>query len=128
MIISFHADAIAECKKQLPQFKAYWLTDFKKQDGRHAEAHRRRGDRDAQAHRCRRGQTPKRCPSISTKRLSIELRDAGYEEFHVWTVDDPEVARFYRDLGATSITTNRPGWLREQLGASRKRRELRGCA
>jgi glycerophosphoryl diester phosphodiesterase len=43
------------------------------------------------------------------------LREAGYEEFHVWTIDDPDVARFYRDLGAASITTNRPGWLREQL-------------
>ena len=49
------------------------------------------------------------------------LRDAGFEEFHVWTVDDPKVARFYRDLGVASITTNRPGWLREQLEAAESR-------
>jgi hypothetical protein len=30
-------------------------------------------------------------------------------------VDDPKVANFYKDLGAWSITTNRPGWLREKL-------------
>jgi hypothetical protein len=34
----------------------------------------------------------------------------------VWTVDDPKVAKFYADLGAWAITTNRPGWLRKQLG------------
>ena len=45
------------------------------------------------------------------------LADEGYDEFHVWTVDDADVARFYRDLGAWGITTNRPAWLREQLGA-----------
>ena len=38
-----------------------------------------------------------------------KLRAAGIEEFHVWTVDDPEVARFYAELGAWGITTNRPG-------------------
>jgi len=43
------------------------------------------------------------------------IRDAGLE-LHVWTVDDPAIARHWIDLGATSITTNRPGWLREQLG------------
>ena len=43
------------------------------------------------------------------------LRKLGCHEFSVWTVDDPKVAQFYADLGAWSITTNRPGWLREQL-------------
>ena len=43
------------------------------------------------------------------------LREHGYG-FHVWTVDDPALARHFIDLGVDSITTNRPGWLREQLG------------
>ena len=33
----------------------------------------------------------------------------------VWTVDDPPLARHLIDLGITSITTNRPAWLRNQL-------------
>lgn len=33
----------------------------------------------------------------------------------VWTVDDPALARRLLDLGIEGITTNKPGWLREQL-------------
>ena len=42
------------------------------------------------------------------------LRNAGME-FHVWTVDDLRTARRFCDLGANSITTNRPGWLKTRL-------------
>jgi glycerophosphoryl diester phosphodiesterase len=43
------------------------------------------------------------------------LNDLGCHEFSVWTVDDPKIAKYYAELGAWSITTNRPGWLRERL-------------
>lgn len=43
------------------------------------------------------------------------LRDHGYG-LHVWTVDDPQLGQYFIDLGVDSITTNRPGWLRQQLG------------
>ncbi len=35
--------------------------------------------------------------------------------FHVWTVDLPQIANRWIGLGVDSITTNRAGWLREQL-------------
>jgi len=53
---------------------------------------------------------------VKNQKFIARLRDAGCREFHVWTVDDPRVARFYQELGVWSITTNRPGWLREELG------------
>ena len=34
---------------------------------------------------------------------------------HTWTIDDLETATYFRDLGVESITTNRPGYLREGL-------------
>jgi glycerophosphoryl diester phosphodiesterase len=43
-----------------------------------------------------------------------KIRAAGLE-LHVWTVDDPVIAKRWAGLGVDSITTNRPGWLREQL-------------
>ena len=42
------------------------------------------------------------------------LRDAGVE-YHCWTVDDAATARRFLELGALSITTNRPGFLRKAL-------------
>jgi len=34
---------------------------------------------------------------------------------YTWTVDDPEVAKRLIALGVKGITTNRPGWLREEI-------------
>lgn len=45
-----------------------------------------------------------------------KIRAAGLQ-LHVWTVDDPVVAKRWVELGVDSITTNRPAWLREQLTA-----------
>ena len=36
-------------------------------------------------------------------------------KLYVWTVDDIELARHLANAGVDGITTNRPGWLREQL-------------
>lgn len=43
-----------------------------------------------------------------------KLKAAGLQ-LHVWTVDDPVVAQRWAALGVDGITTNRVGWLREQL-------------
>jgi glycerophosphoryl diester phosphodiesterase len=43
-----------------------------------------------------------------------KLKAAGLQ-LHVWTVDDPVIAKHWADLGVDGITTNRSGWLREQL-------------
>lgn len=40
---------------------------------------------------------------------------ASGQKLYVWTVDDPEEAARLVELGVDGITTNRPGWLREQL-------------
>jgi len=42
---------------------------------------------------------------------------ASGKKFYVWTVDDPNEARRLIKLGVDGITTNRPGWLEEQLNA-----------
>ena len=42
------------------------------------------------------------------------MKAAGLR-LYVWTVDDPAVAKRMVGLGVDGITTDRPGWLREQL-------------
>lgn len=51
---------------------------------------------------------------INTKFVK-KVHDAGLR-LYTWTVDDPVVARFEAKAGVDGITTNRPGWMRAQLG------------
>ncbi len=43
-----------------------------------------------------------------------KVKAAGLQ-LHVWTVDKADIARKLAAAGVDGITTNRPGWLREQL-------------
>lgn len=45
----------------------------------------------------------------------VDAVKASGQKLYVWTVDDPEEAIRLVKLGVDGITTNRPGWLREQL-------------
>ena len=45
----------------------------------------------------------------------VDAVKASGQKLYVWTVDDPEEAIRLIKLGVVGITTNRPGWLREQL-------------
>lgn len=47
--------------------------------------------------------------------LVRRVKDSGLS-LYVWTVDDPNEARRLAEAGVDGITTNRPGWLREQIG------------
>jgi glycerophosphoryl diester phosphodiesterase len=49
-----------------------------------------------------------------TKDFVQKVHAAGLK-LYTWTVDKPEVARKEAQAGVDGITTNRPGWLREQL-------------
>ena len=49
-----------------------------------------------------------------TKEFTDAVKASG-QKLYVWTVDDPKEALRLVKLGVDGITTNRPGWLREQL-------------
>jgi glycerophosphoryl diester phosphodiesterase len=115
LIISFNEDAIAEAKKRLPGIMAHWLSGYSsrndpgswepqsatvierihatKADGFGSEARR----------------------DIFNQQFKDDLAAANINEFHVWTVDDPDDARFFRRMGAFCITTNRPAYIRSEL-------------
>lgn len=115
-IISFHADVIAACRRDLPSIRAYWLTGFKQDErtgawsptpGEVLDTLRRTGATGLDA------------------KAELQALDAGFVqalrsagmEFHAWTVDDPDVARRLAALGVDSITTNRPALIRAALSA-----------
>lgn len=47
----------------------------------------------------------------------LQQKHGGAFQVYVWTVDDAPLARGLAAAGIAGLTTNRPGWLRTQLGA-----------
>lgn len=116
-VIAFDGKVVAACKKALPNVKAYWLTGFK-QDEKTKQwsptlerimdllIKARADGLDCHAH------------ETIDESFVRRVRDAGHE-FHCWTINEVEVARRFQKLGVDSITTDRPGWLRDALGLPR---------
>lgn len=112
VILSFNHQAISAAKKALPASTALWLA--------------RRPSLDPKKPSPSLDELIARCQSAGLDGLDIEhtwpldaaamkkIRNAKLQ-LHVWTVDDSAVAKRWAELGVDGITTNRPGWLREQL-------------
>jgi glycerophosphoryl diester phosphodiesterase len=114
VIISFHAATIAESKRRLPQLTALYLSSFQK-------------------HAMHLTWTPpaqhlvELARSIGADGLGLHHEGPVDEGFvrhvkaaglslYIWTVDDVNLARQMIAAGVDGITTNKAGWLREQLG------------
>ena len=52
--------------------------------------------------------------NMNSKELIDVITQAGFE-YHSWTVDDSKTAKKLLEWGVSSIATNRPGYLRQQL-------------
>ncbi|MCA9240497.1 MAG: glycerophosphodiester phosphodiesterase [Planctomycetales bacterium] len=114
VFISFNENVIRSIKTRLPQYKAYWLVGFdqNKQDEKwyppmeHVVATAKRLGAD--------GVDLNANMEVMTPRAIQLCRQAGLS-VHAWTVDDLDTARVLQELGVDSITTNRPGELRQGL-------------
>jgi glycerophosphoryl diester phosphodiesterase len=114
LVIAFNEQTITQSKHQLPAVRAHWLTDFKQQpDGSWTPTPRQIMDTIA---RCGAdGVGLENNPAAVTAEFVAALHGAGLKEFHVWTVDKPQEAAYYVQLGAWGLTTNCPGYLRSHL-------------
>lgn len=113
VIIGFGFDTVAEAKKLMPGIPAYWLTGTQKNADTGAfdpldialvEKVKSAGLDGFDVH---------------FGGLTQEFADAVHKAglgLYAWTVDDPLEAKRLVSLGVDGITTNRPGWLREQAG------------
>ena len=118
VVIAFDEKTIAACKKRLPGVKAHWLTSFKEI---------RTGSNEWRPTAEQVLETVLRCGAdgvglqarrqVVDQKFVQQLRSGGVAEFHVWTVDAADDARFFAELGAMGITTNRPAMMREVLSA-----------
>ena len=123
LFISFGDKVCAELKRQMPAYRVYWLTSARK---------RVPGEKDAA-----------KWPVVTADKVIAMLReikadgvdirfdpeviDAAYVKavkdvgfsFHVWTVDNPAVARQAFELGVDTLTTNRAKYILEACGGGK---------
>jgi glycerophosphoryl diester phosphodiesterase len=104
VFISFDWKVIVATKKQFPENKCYYLSDNK-------------------------GGLSKKIREVAENGLDgVNLQHSIIDEDVVkmarennlevlcWTVDDPKEAKRLAEIGVTGITTNRPKWLKEEMG------------
>lgn len=115
-LISFHFDSLRALRQQLPEIPLLWLAGYRAPDPTKTAEKKPPTIDEVIAQAKSAGLTgldlQSSWPLTATEVKKI--RAAGLQ-LHVWTVDDPAVARHWIELGVDSLTTNRPGWLREQL-------------
>jgi glycerophosphoryl diester phosphodiesterase len=114
VLISFDYATLRQAKREMPQYVTYWLSSYKED--------KKTGKRPAVDDLIRRAREAnfdgldleQGFPIDSAMVKKIQQAKL---KLAVWTVDDPAIARRLVEAGVPSITTNRPGWLRQQLGA-----------
>lgn len=116
-IISFNYESLKECRRQLPGYKTQYLVSYRAPTAKAAPTAKKQPTLDeiiAEAKAANLTGLDLQSTWPLTPADTKKIKAAGLE-LHVWTVDDPAVARHWVELGVDSVTTNRPGWLREQL-------------
>ncbi len=119
IIICFNQDVVSQCREKMPQYKASWLTSYKQDalTGRWNPSLK-----SVVAALKRTGATglgTQANDTVVSPEFVQAIRDAGVE-CHVWTVNDPQQAQRYADLGFDSITTDKPEAIREAILAGGK--------
>ena len=116
VIIAFDEQTVAACKQALPTVKAHSLTGFKETA---------KGSGEWLPTAATIAETVARCGAdgvgmqgrreVIDKAFVAALTEGDVAEFHVWTIDQPGDARYFADLGAIGITTNKPAFIRSSL-------------
>jgi glycerophosphoryl diester phosphodiesterase len=117
-IIGFDYETMARARKLFPKYTLYWLSSLKQdpQTGEYGPP---------------RDELIRKAKAIGVEGLNLQARpiiDADYVQavkaaglqMYVWTVNDAAEARRLAEAGVDGITTDRPGYLREELGVTAK--------
>ena len=117
LFISFGPRVCAELKRQLPEYRVYWLTNARKWWTKNRDvctpkeivARLREIGAD--------GVDIEYRPDVVTSEFVKEIKDAGFQ-VHVWTVDDPDRAMQAFAVGAETLTTNRAKYIADCHGGN----------
>jgi glycerophosphoryl diester phosphodiesterase len=114
VLISFSLPLVEEAKRMMRDVPAYWVYGFSLRE-------RARWGSPTMEGLIRRAKKAGLdgldldCEGPITQAFVEKLRAEGMN-LYVWTVNDPVRARQLAAMGVTGLTTDRPGYLRQQLG------------
>ncbi len=103
VFISFDLPTISETKKMFPGNSCYWLCGDRSLPDKNINLVKSAGLEGLSLNY-----------SIIDKQIAARAKALGLELFS-WTVDDAEEAKRLIAIGVKGITTNKPGWLTEQI-------------
>jgi glycerophosphoryl diester phosphodiesterase len=114
VIIGFGYDTMKKAREVFPQAPIYWICGYKedKATGKFPEI----DEIIAKAKEARLDGLDLHYKFPIDAAFVGKVKAAGLK-LYTWTVDDPAVAKKLVEAGVDGITTDRPGWLREQLQA-----------
>lgn len=120
LIIAFNKETVSAVKRDLPGIRTHWLTGYKKNKttGQWRPSPEEVADGLKSTGADGLGTQGNR--EIVTPEFVMSLQKQGLREFHVWTIDEPADAKYFQQLGAIGITTNRPALIRESLNPTAK--------
>ncbi len=113
VVIAFSLEVAKGVKEALPKIPVYWLIGFE-QDKKTGRWRPELEDILKQAAACHFEGIDVNDTALLDADFVTAVHDAGLE-LYVWTVNDAARARQLAKFGVDGITTDRPGWLREQL-------------
>jgi glycerophosphoryl diester phosphodiesterase len=112
-LIGFSAKTMADAKQMFPDLQVYWIVDIK--------PNAKTGKQSPPVEELIRGAKEAKVDGLDLsahesidRSYASKIRDAGLK-LAVWTVNDPALARQMINAGVEGLTTDRPGWMREQL-------------
>jgi glycerophosphoryl diester phosphodiesterase len=105
VLIGFDFKTMEKAKKRMPDLPVFWLHSSATGGYRHSHIERAKAA----------GLDGLNFHYRGLRKGYIDSVHAAGMEMYTWTVDDPQVALRLIKSGIDGITTNRPGWLRENL-------------
>ncbi|MFM8273257.1 MAG: glycerophosphodiester phosphodiesterase [Gemmata sp.] len=109
-VIAFNAEVIAAVKKARPDLQALWLVSLNTKGKPKTAEELVEKAKTIKAD----GLDLSATPAVLDEAFGKKVKAAGLK-LYVWTVNDVALAKKMIAAGAESITTDKPGWLREQL-------------
>jgi glycerophosphoryl diester phosphodiesterase len=110
VVICFEEKVLEELKAKAPQYKTSWLCNFKKQKSGAITP-----PLDTVFEMLTLTKADAISSNVAIPDMFIDaIREQNYE-WHVWTVNDLKTAKSMKALGAKSITTDVPGYIKKNL-------------